>query len=65
VEAEAMTISREQSRLIVDKLSVPNRFRLMFGQPFFPEPDVERYEEAMREIEGIKYQTNEPIEGTI
>lgn len=39
-----MTLSREQSRLIVLMLSEPNRFRLMFGQPFFPGPDVDRYE---------------------
>lgn len=59
MEVEAMTISREQSRLIVDMLSVPNRFRLMFGQPFFPGPDVERYEEAIKQIEETKETTNQ------
>lgn len=42
--------SREQSRIIVLMLSVPNRFRLMFGQPFLPgDPGVERYLEALKE----------------
>lgn len=61
-----MPMSREQNRLIVDMLSVPNRFRLMFGQPFFPGPDVDRYEEAVAQYKESKDQTNEPkIEGTI
>lgn len=60
-----MTISRAESRRIVLMLSVPNRFRLMFGQPFFPGPDVDRYEEAMKAYslpaEGVREvnQTNE------
>lgn len=54
-----MTSSREESRRIVNLLHPGNRFRLMAGQPFLPgdEAGVQKYEEAMRQIEEPKEET--------